>query len=333
MIDAKRVPKRKKGTKKIKPKDRSLEQGYLDFSVIAKQIDEEKSPHIQVLKEVKLHLISEPSKQFLRKQEDKSQELLRRQHSQIAETAHDINKIENEAGKERVGSVYFGLLTDSLAPIVKRTIRKKRPDAIANLLRQHPELLFVDDVDLALSLALELSSEELEELLNEPSKNFRKLKIPLRNPFRAYVRRMSFLTEWGNDEEKRVARKCLHDAGLQSFIKLRRGRPQGSVKYSKSQVVADYKRILRDLQERSNKNVRLYADKRKIIIQCLSKELTTSIPTIEDNVLGERYRINKIANKLAPLKPFPSSAAIHITGLLHNISSSTVSDILYRTKA
>jgi hypothetical protein len=51
------------------------------------------------------------------------------------------------------------------------------------------------------TLALLLSSEELEELLNDPSKNFRKFEIPPRNPFRAYVDRMSFLTEWGNDEE------------------------------------------------------------------------------------------------------------------------------------
>jgi hypothetical protein len=300
------------------------------------QIDEEEGPHIQVLTEVKVHLISEPSEQFLRVQRDKSQEVLRTLHSQIAKTAHDIKKIMNTAGEEGLPTTFLSQrpISYHLGPIIKRTIRKKNPSAIANLLRQHPDLLFVDDVDLAISLALELSSEELEELLNEPFKNIRKFKIPLSNPFRAYVRTMSFLTAWGDDEEKRVARKWLQDAGLQSFIKLRRGRPQGSVKYSKSQVVADYKRILRYLQEeRSNKNVRLYADKRRIIIQCLTKEFTNSIPTIEDNVPGERYRIKKIANKLTPLKPFPSNAAIHITGLLQNISPSTVSNILYRTKA
>jgi hypothetical protein len=333
MTDTKRVPKKIERKKDITPEDRILEQGYIDFSLIAKKINHQQSPVIQVLTEVKVHLISEPFNQFLRKQEDTSEEILRSLRSQIAGTAHKIKRMLNKASEKRIASVFSRSSTDRLASIIKRTIKKKDPKAIAHLLRQHPELLFVDDVDLALSLTLELTSEELEELVNEPSKKFREFKIPLRNPFRAHVDRMSFLTEWGDDEEKRVARKCLQDAGLKSFIKLKRGRPRGSVKYSKSEVVADYKRIWGYLKEElSNKNVRLYADKRKIIIQCLTKELTTSIGTSKYDVGGQRYRINKIATRFASLRPFPSNVAIHITALLHDVRPSTVNNILYRSK-
>jgi hypothetical protein len=52
----------------------------------------------------------------------------------------------------------------------------------------------------------------------------------------------------------RIARKCLQDAGLQSFIKLKRCGPRGSVKYSKNQVATDYKRILREMNTRYNQH-------------------------------------------------------------------------------
>lgn len=233
--------------------------------------------------------------------------------------------------KERLASLI------DLGSKIGEFIRTKDPNLALQIIRRHPEIIFADDVTIGMYLFIAFGSEKDLgfNLSFTPSLQFDNQVLDcdgIINPIKKQILEWQFLTKYGNNKDKKKAKKFLRDAGISCFVS--RGRTP--IMPDLREIANAYKDILEDLQQLFKINKPKYQPDRCNILRnyIKVKQLIKKFPDLVEYYDGRNeWTISKLSEEWSQVHPpNPSSIASKMTRQIFEIGITTLKNCLHEQR-